>query len=266
MPAVPLDSIDYEVAGLGPEVVLVHSSVSGARQWRKLQDHLAPAFTAKAINLFGYGKTRAWPADRQQTLDDHAGLICAIAEPAPAPISLVGHSFGGSVAMKAVLKLGARVEKLVLYEPNSFFLLRDNDRHDAFQEAWGLRDKILVHGLEGNWARAAELFADYWGGAGTWAATNSERRAVFIESLKPVQYEWDAIMGETVTLTTLAASMPEKTLVLYDPDTLRPIREIIALLKAHTPWQFKALQSAGHMAPLTKPDLVNPIIENFLAS
>ncbi|HZZ26268.1 MAG TPA: hypothetical protein VFE60_28595 [Roseiarcus sp.] len=37
----PLVTVDYLEAGsFGPVVVLVHSSVSGARQWRRLMDDL----------------------------------------------------------------------------------------------------------------------------------------------------------------------------------------------------------------------------------
>ena len=61
----PLVTVDYLEAGsFGPVVVLVHSSVSGARQWRRLMDDLKGDFRVRAVNLFGYGKTPSWPAAR----------------------------------------------------------------------------------------------------------------------------------------------------------------------------------------------------------
>jgi len=51
------DSVDFVEAGsAGPVVVLVHSSVSGARQWRRLMDDLKGRFRVRAVNLFGYGR------------------------------------------------------------------------------------------------------------------------------------------------------------------------------------------------------------------
>jgi pimeloyl-ACP methyl ester carboxylesterase len=47
-------------AGSGPLVLLAHSSVSGARQWRKLMDALLAFFHVKAVNLYGYGETPSW--------------------------------------------------------------------------------------------------------------------------------------------------------------------------------------------------------------
>ena len=76
----PIKSADVDLleAGHGPLVVLVHSSVSGARQWRKLVELLARSYHVKAVNLFGYGRTPSWAAARSQTLADQAALIEAI--------------------------------------------------------------------------------------------------------------------------------------------------------------------------------------------
>jgi pimeloyl-ACP methyl ester carboxylesterase len=102
--------VDYFEAGSsGPVVMLVHSSVSGARQWRRLMDHLKDQFRVRAVNLFGYGKTPPWPAATTQTLSDQARLVEAALPPNAGEIYLVGHSFGGSVAMKVAVRLPARV-------------------------------------------------------------------------------------------------------------------------------------------------------------
>ena len=256
--------IDYLESGSGPLIVLIHSSVSGARQWRKLMDVLSPDFRVRAVNLFGYGKTPPWPDDRVQTLDDQAALI-AQAIPDDAPVMLVGHSFGGSVAMKLAARLGERVTKLVLLEPNPFFLLREAQKTDAFAEAWQLRTWIKEFGAAGNWMAAAEKFADYWQGPGAWAATPDDRRAAFASALKPNFHEWDAVMNEDETaLRNWPGLLPRETCVLHDANTVRPIREIAELLKDACPhWSFGHIAAGGHMAPLIRPDLVNPLVCDY---
>jgi pimeloyl-ACP methyl ester carboxylesterase len=57
-----------ESGSVGPIVILVHSSVSGARQWRRLMDDLKGTFRLRAVNLFGYGKTPAGPIARRNLL------------------------------------------------------------------------------------------------------------------------------------------------------------------------------------------------------
>ena len=78
--------------------------------------------------------------------------------------------------MKAAARMAGRVDKLVLLETNPFYLLA-HGRTDAFTEAMDLRNCIKKFGALGQWAMAAERFADYWGGAGTWQDMPSERRA-----------------------------------------------------------------------------------------
>jgi hypothetical protein len=48
-----VSEVDFLEAGSGPAVILVHSSVSGARQWRRLIDELKSEFLVRAVNLFG---------------------------------------------------------------------------------------------------------------------------------------------------------------------------------------------------------------------
>ena len=142
--------------------------------------------------------------------------------------------------MRAAAHLGSRVSRLVLLEPNPFYLLRDNGRMEAFGEAARLRDMVKTHGTRGEWSIAAEEFTDYWGGSGTWKATTPDRRATFVEALKPNFHEWDAVMNETTPLTAWGAQLPATT------------------------WQTTTIARGGHMAPLSHPDLVNPIVAKFL--
>lgn len=256
--------IDVLEVGRGPLVVLVHSSVAGARQWRRLSERLARSYHVKAINLFGYGRTPAWTAARPQTLADQAALIEAVVPDGVENIALVGHSFGGSVAMQVAADLGRRVRRLVLLEPNPFGILRDHGRGEAFAEAARLRDIVKLHGAKGEWAAAAEQFADYWSGEGTWKATGPERRAAFAEGLKPNFHEWDAIMNDMTSLQSWAERLPRSSLVVHAANTVRPIREIVALMSEMTPWQMTTIPRGGHMAPLTHPELVNPLVADFL--
>ena len=103
--------------------MLVHSSVAGARQWRRLMEDLKDDFRLRAVNLFGYGKTPAWPAGARQSLDDQARLVEAALPSDAGEVYLVGHLFGASVAMKAAARLGSRVTRLALLEPNPVSLL-----------------------------------------------------------------------------------------------------------------------------------------------
>lgn len=125
---------DFIEAGSGEKVILVHSSVAGAKQWRSLMETLSNDFHVIAINLFGYGNTRVWEFgygntrvwedDGKQRLKDQAELIEPFLPTGTDKISIVGHSFGGSVAMKAAAMFKTKVRRLILIEPNPFYLLK----------------------------------------------------------------------------------------------------------------------------------------------
>jgi pimeloyl-ACP methyl ester carboxylesterase len=258
--------VDFVEAGSsGPLVVLIHSSVSGARMWRRLMEDLQDRFRVRAPNLIGYGRTPAWTADRPQSLDDQARLVEAAIPSDADEVFLVGHSLGGAVAMKTAARLGGRVTRLVLIEPNLPYLLRETGREEAFAEACSLRDSIKEAAASGVWDEAAETFADFWGGAGAWDALSSEKRAAFALALRPSVFEWDAVMGETSPLDEWAAKLPRATLLISDPQTVLLIRELASVLLAASPhWSHAAVPGAGHMAPLTRPDVINPIVGAFL--
>ena len=55
------------------------------------------------------------------------------------------------------------------------------------------------------------------------------------------------------------------TLLLCDPNTVQPIRTITAILRSACPeWAYKEVMGGGHMAPPTRPDLINPLVRRFL--
>lgn len=256
--------IDHTDEGQGQAVILIHSSVSANRQWRELSESLKDRYRVLALNLFGYGETTSWPGDSQQSLYAQAQLIIALCEDLSSPVHLVGHSFGGSVALKAAMLLGPLVGNLILLEPNPFYLLRLDGRTQAYLESRSLRDHVKCFGSLGDWLKVAERFANYWLGDGSWSAMTEKRRAAFAESLPPNFHEWDAVMEEQTTIEEWK-TISAKTLVVSDKATRLPIREIVDIFAQACPhWQFRSITEGGHMAPLTRPDLINPIVREFL--
>jgi pimeloyl-ACP methyl ester carboxylesterase len=261
----PIQADFLEAGAAGPLVILVHSSVSGARQWRRLMDDLKDRFRIRAVNLFGYGQTPPWPAEAAQSLEDQARLVETALPDSDGELYLVGHSFGGAVAMKVAARLANRVTKLVLLETNPFYLLAQAGRVEAFAEAMELRNHIKKSGALGEWAIAAERFANYWGGAGTWENMPLHRRVAFADALRPNFFEWDAVTNETTTAKQWAILLPRSTLLVCDPGTVLPIREIAVLLRESCPeWAYQEVAGGGHMAPLSRPDLINPIVRSYL--
>ncbi len=251
-------------AGQGPPVLLIHSSVAGARQWRALIAALQDRYQLIAPNLFGYGATPPWTGPAAQTLADQAQLLAPLL-PAETPCTLIGHSFGGSVAMKLAELYPTRIRRLILIEPNPFHLLAQAGRDAVLDPIRTLRNACKAAGDSGDWPAAARIFADYWTGPGSWDAMPPDRQAKFAEALEPNFHEWDAVMSEATPLATWAKALPRATTVISAEDTTDAILEIEALLRAACPhWRFETLPRGGHMAALTQPEMMLPLIESAL--
>ena len=256
--------IDHTDEGQGQPVILVHSSVSSNRQWRALIESLKDRYRVLAINLFGYGETTSWPGDSPQSLYAQAQIVISLCEDLSSSVHLVGHSFGGSVALKAAMLLGPIVGKLILLEPNPFYLLKQSGRTQAYIESRGLRDHVKCFGSLGDWRKVAECFANYFLGDGSWKDMPEKRRAAFADSLPPNFHEWDAVMDEQTTIEEWK-TLTAETLVVSDKATRLPIREIVEIFAQACPhWSFRSITGGGHMASLTRPDLINPIVCEFL--
>lgn len=256
--------IDFSDAGEGDPVVLVHSSVSGNRQWKRLAQELQPHYRVIAINLFGYGATSSWNGIASQTIADQADLVLRLVADIPGPVRLVGHSFGGSVACQAAAMLGSRTSHLFLFEPTLFHLLEQNGRREAYAEAMALRDFIRLHGKNDQWEAVAERFVDYWMGDGGWNATPHERQLAYVQLLRPNYHEWDSVDSHRTTIEQLDR-IRAKAMMVYSPGARYPSREIAQLFKQKCPnWSVVRIADGGHMAPLSHPELVNPLIADFL--
>jgi pimeloyl-ACP methyl ester carboxylesterase len=134
----------------------------------------------------------------------------------------------------------------------------------AYDEARALRDFFKEKAGTGEWVRVAERFANYWAGDGAWAAMPDKRRATFVASIPPTFWEWDALDEETATLERWHPLSAE-SLVMCARDTRRSVREIFELMRERCDrWTFAEISEGGHMAPLTRPELVNPAIMAFL--
>jgi pimeloyl-ACP methyl ester carboxylesterase len=257
--------IDYADAGHGAPVLLLHSSVSGNRQWRKLIALLKARFGVIAPNLRGYGGSTPWHGERTQTLADAAqgALELIDALRLDAPLRIVGHSFGGAVALWIAQALGARVSHLALHEPMLPGLLTTHGRFEAARETAALYRDVKRLSALGDWMALAARFTDYFNGDGAWQASAPERRQAIAEMLPPNPHEWDACI-EPMRVDSFGG-VRAQGLLMRGRQTRPALAEMSTLLHQHfRHWRLVDVAGCGHMAPLTHADEINRWIAEFL--
>lgn len=252
-------------SGTGPAVVCLHSSASSSAQWRALSEQLATRFRVLAVDLYGCGRTPAWTQPRPLRLDDEVALLDPVWRRAGSGFHIVGHSYGGAVAIIAALRHARRVASLTLYEPVMFGLLMKHEPNSAAAAEIGhvqsdTRRRVELGDLEG----AAACFGAYWLGRKAWTALPQARQAAMAAAMPSVMPQWQAAFAEPPSLQELTkSSMPIR--LLGGADSTAAARAVSRLLASALGQEsHHELPGCGHMAPVTAPAQVNPVIEQFL--
>jgi len=255
----------FRELGDGPGVVCLHSNGSSSGQWRALMETLAPKYRVLAADMYSSGKSPAWPMNRIVWLRDEVALLEPVFARAGDPFTLVGHSYGGAVALIAAMAQPQRVRGLALYEPVLFALI--DAESPPPNDADGIRGAVAraTAALDaGDPARAAECFYDFWMGPGAWKQMPAPRKEPIAAAIVNVQGWLTALSAEPTPLQSFAAlDIP----VLYMVGThSRASSRGVARLLTQTLPRVKVVEfeGLGHMGPLTHPSVVNEAIANFL--
>ncbi len=218
-----------------------------------------------APDLYGYGNSPAWCQHREMTADDEVDLLAPVFEPQTSRLILIGHSWGGAVALKAALKYRSRLKLLILFEPALWSLLINEALHGAEgREISKVRDDSLDFMKQGNWSGAAEHFLCYWTGPDTWNRLGDTRRLSLTGSMPAVRNDWHASFNDPTLLSEFGL-IDVPVLLMTGIGSPLPARALVRLLGEHLSWaRIVDMAGLGHMAPITHADPVNDMIEEFI--
>lgn len=266
-----------------PVVVALHCSGSSYKQWDALGRELCgcPQLASKLIapNLFGSGRTGAWPNERPLTLDDQAFLVAACV--GDAECYVVGHSHGGSVATRYAT-ICEESRGLILFEPNSFFLLEAAQKfHLADLDAWldGLavieRIRLAVEASRRDeWGR---LFWDFWlkrDDDADWDTLEAQDKAKFFKATsRHISHEITSILlardfSTARDLNTVQALGGKVHLVVSPQPGLGAHRYLnqLATLFAKLKCPVHTAPEGGHLGPISHPEPTARLLAQCLQS
>jgi pimeloyl-ACP methyl ester carboxylesterase len=250
--------VEYLEQGSGAPVVLLHGSGCSGAQWRALADALSERYRVIAPDLWGYGDTAHWHGREAFSLAHEAEIVHALLGHAGEPAHLVGHSYGGAVALHVARLRSDRLRSLALIEPVAFHLLVDR------REVADVGGIIVRAVASGDYAGGCGVFIDYWNGLGAWDGLPAAKRAAMASRLTKVALDFHATLNEPARPEDFR-SIALPTLLLRGTRSPAPTRRICETLAGVLPdSELAVIEGAGHMAPLTHRDQVNALIASHL--
>jgi pimeloyl-ACP methyl ester carboxylesterase len=251
--------VEYFELGSGEPVVLLHSSGSSSAQWRSLAEQLSGRYRVIAPDLYGYGATADWPGRKAFHLESEAEIVLALLGHGSQSAHLVGHSYGGAVALHVARLRGDLVRSLTLLEPAAFHLLRGADA-PALAEITVIAERIVRAMARGEYVAGFQRFVDYWRGAGAWAEIPADKRHAMAARLPKIALDFHATLNEPTLLEDFRL-MAVPTLLLQGERSPLPAQRICELLARILPEaDLHTISGAGHMAPVTHRDEVNAMV------
>jgi len=248
-------------------VITLACSGSSGSQWRPLAQALGRG--RELLTPEHAGPSIAARMDGGPfTLADEAARCVRLIDASDGSVHLVGHSYGGAVALQAALARPDRIASMTLYEPAAFHLLDElgADGAAGFVEiaaiARRVRDAVRAGDNEG----AAAAFVDYWNGQGTWGRLSEQVRAALTRWAPKAPLEFAALMNARTVLEDFAA-LDVPILVLRGEHAPMPTRVIAdALPDAMDCARVEVMAGAGHMGPMTHADAVSARIVAHILS
>ena len=177
--------------GFGPPMVFLHGSYATTSTWKKMVEQLALHYHCILIELPGHGGTPDPDDFSAPTIETELSLVKHIVtEITDQPIHLVGHSYGGVVALVLAMDGRLAVSEMTLFEPVAVWVL---DKVYDLQYIECLRTFLIKYrrDVRQNIPHCCGEVINFWGGEGVF-----EQLPDFIkDSMEPMVHNnirhWD---------------------------------------------------------------------------
>ena len=197
-------------------LVFVHGSFANGNSWRKIISHLKDGNICLTLDLPGHGPMDD-PIDFSnptfgpefEAIKKAISNVCDINN----GIHLIGHSYGGVVALAAALKGEFKIEKMTLFEPVAASVLSTFEYVEELNSIASFTEKYQISYDNGEKIVCARVI-DFWGGPGSFEMIPTHIQNAMAEMTKNNLRHWDLCMNEIFKISDYNSLDIPITLVL----------------------------------------------------
>lgn len=210
-----------------------------------------------AFDLPSHGRSAPW---QPRAAEDYHSAVTRIAEGLlhDGSVDLIGHSIGGTVALRLAVAAPHRVRSLTLIEPVLFA---------ASRQGHALDDDLAALADAGRMEEATRLFLGAWGAPGGFDAMPSSMQKTAV-ALMPLILQTDAALSADIHAILRPGGLEgvtAPTMLIAGAESPPVVEEILDTLAARLPDARRAtVAGAGHMLPVTHPDQVTALVAGNL--
>ncbi len=250
-------TIHYQREGNGPALLLLHATLSSSRQLRALAGALAERFAVISVDRRGSGRSAtdgpAVPIDVATHIRD---LLAILRTEGLGAATMVGHSYGGCVALEFAARHPDVVASVFAYEPPYGPLAPPEVQAHMAQVA----RETLAANARGDLEGAALAFMTGVAGTDSVAALSPAARvrigragqgAVADATLLGMNADGLAAINAPVRIASGGASDPLYAIIAE------------ALLSRIRGASHRRLDGLGHMGPILQPDVIAAAVITF---
>ena len=258
-------TIDYDESGSGPTLVFLPGSCSTGAAWRPVISALNGRFRCVTTSLLGYGGTTERRTAGDPSIAHEAAVVELVARKAGGPVHLIGHSFGGLVALAVALRDRVTLGSLVIVEAPAVELLRECNEDGHYSAFKSMTEAYFSAFAAGNTEAIASMI-DFYGGPGTYASWPQRVRAYAVETTPVNILDWASAQAFPLPARSLAAvAIP--TLVMWGgashPAAQRANALLSECLARATP---AVIEGAAHFMISSHEGGVARLIEDYVHS
>ena len=243
--------VNVETYGEGErKVIALHCALGRAAGWKQYAGIFGDQVTISAPDWPGHGKSAPWS---EAGLMRHTARNIVDELIGDEPIDLVGHSYGGSIALEFAARAPEKVRSLTLIEP-IYLAVAGADNRPILDDYLAQMQPHFEALAAGRNEEAAQIFIDVWGGDTRWedlpaqAQSGLSQQIPVVDAFKPGD---ETGSEEQETLAMLGnVSMP--VTLIYGENTMPVLKQVVTGLKARLPHaEVVEIESGSHMVPLT---------------